>query len=235
MSLLKDLKLFTTAAHTCSYLPDRQAKTLFIDPLLNISPTLQTHLAEIGFRRSGSHTYRPHCESCMHCIPCRVSVDNFTFTKRFRRIIKRNADLSVIPINSIADNEFYDLYAQYINTRHKDGDMYPATREQYDSFLSSPCETTVFYAIREQKTLQGIIVCDRLQNALSAVYTFYQVNETRRSLGNFAILWQIEEARRLGLSYLYLGYWIRDCDKMNYKIQFRPLEMLFNGVWILLK
>lgn len=236
MTSLKDIKLYTTQAHPCSYLRGQQAKTLFIDPELPISQSLHTELSELGFRRSGSHIYRPHCLNCQSCVPCRVAVRDFSPNRRFRRIVSRNGDLSVTPLASIAEDEYYQLYAQYINTRHHDGDMYPATPEQFESFLASTCESTRFFSLRNAAgRLLGVIVCDLLDNGLSAVYTFYDIREDRRSLGGFAILWQIEEATRRGLPYVYLGYWIRDCRKMNYKIQYRPLELLVNGRWVLLK
>ncbi|MDT8397006.1 MAG: arginyltransferase [Pseudomonadales bacterium] len=232
MTALKDIRLFTTQSHPCSYLPERKARTLFIDPEYEISSELYTHLSEIGFRRSGSHMYRPQCDHCQHCIPCRVVVADFSPNKRFRRILKKNADLNICSVNSIRNSEFYTLYASYINTRHRDGDMYPATWEQYESFLANTCESTRFYAIRQGEKLLAVLVNDLLDNALSAIYTFYDVTATHRSLGSYAILWQIEEARRAGLPYLYLGYWIKDCDKMNYKTQYRPLEMRVRNHWV---
>lgn len=234
MSSLKNLKLFTTQPHPCSYLPDREARTLFLDPELEVSQELHTYLSEMGFRRSGLHMYRPHCDHCQSCIACRVVVDAFLPNRRFRRILKKNTDLEISRVDSIDSPEFYALYANYINHRHHDGDMYPASRDQYESFLANTCETTEYFAARDpQGRLLSVMVSDLLANALSAVYTFFAVDEAKRSLGNFCILWQIHEAQRLGLPYLYLGYWIRNCDKMNYKTQFRPLEMLVNGHWIL--
>lgn len=235
MSALKDIKLFTTQAHPCSYLAGEQARTLFIDPEFDVSARQHTELSELGFRRSGSHVYRPHCESCHSCVPCRVVVDRFRPNRRFRRILKRNADLAVEEVAGIDAEEYYALYSHYINTRHRDGDMYPASREQFQSFLVSGCETTRYFAFRDAGgRLLAVIVTDLLDNALSAVYTYYDTAEAQRSLGNFAILWQITEAARRGLPYLYLGYWIRDCGKMNYKTQYRPLEMLIKGRWALL-
>jgi len=136
-------------------------------------------------------------------------------------------------MDDIDNDECYALYETYINTRHKDGDMYPATREQYKSFLIQRCESTRFYRVRDgEDKLQAVMITDMLTNGLSSVYTFYAVDESNRSLGNFGILWQINEACRLNLPYVYLGYWIRDCDKMNYKLQFRPVELLLNQRWI---
>ena len=235
MCALKDIKLFTTQSHPCSYLPGQKAKTLFIDPEYTVQRGLHSHLSELGFRRSGHHIYRPHCDGCQRCIPCRVLTDRFEPHRRFRRIWKKNADLRVDQVANIDADEYYSLYARYIDTRHRDGDMYPATREQYDSFLTSGCDATVYYSIRDHSdTLLGVIVSDHLDNALSAVYTFYEPQQAKRSLGGFAILWQIAEARRLHLPYLYLGYWIRNCDKMNYKTQYKPLELLIHNRWVTL-
>lgn len=232
MTSLKDLKLFTTAEHDCSYLPGQRAKTLFIDPEFSIDSEFHTRLNEIGFRRSGAHIYRPHCQHCSACTPCRVLVNEFTPSRRFRRVLKRNEDLQVSPVNSIAEEPHYRLYEKYINTRHQDGDMFPASREQYRSFLLTCRKDTLFLEIRSpEATLLGVMICDRLLNGLSAVFTFYDPDLEKRSLGTYAILWQILTARRLKLTYLYLGYWIRDCQKMNYKTQFTPLELLCSDGW----
>tara|TARA_R110000824_G_scaffold288508_2_gene476570 strand:- start:140550 stop:141254 length:705 start_codon:yes stop_codon:yes gene_type:complete len=231
MESLKDLKLYTTAEHSCSYLPDKKAKTLFVDPEFIISREFHTRLNEIGFRRSGSHLYRPNCESCEQCIPCRVLVNEFEPGRRFMRVLKKNRDLKITPVESIAADEYFFLYESYINARHSDGDMYPAARDQYKSFLLTKRKDTIYLEIRSKEKLLAVMICDHLLNALSAVFTFYEPTMDKRSLGTFAILWQIELAKRLNLSYLYLGYWIRACKKMNYKTQFQPIELLYPGGW----
>jgi len=231
MSSLKDIKLFTTQSHACSYLPGEEARTLFIDPEYEVSTEFHTHLSEIGFRRSGAHMYRPHCSNCQHCVASRVIIERFTLNKRFRRILRRNEDLKVEVVDSIATDEYYLMYEKYINERHSDGDMFPASRDQFESFLLQACESTLFYRISSAERLVAVMITDLLSNGLSAVYTFYNINEQKRSLGNYAILWQIEEARRRKLPYVYLGYWIRDCDKMNYKLEYRPIELLLNQRW----
>jgi arginine-tRNA-protein transferase len=160
-------------------------------------------------------------------------VQSFEPGPRFKRVLKRNTDLVVTQVLNIADDEYYYMYKHYISVRHADGDMYPATREQYSSFLLSQCEGTQYFTIRKRGQLLGVMVCDRLDDAMSAVYTFYDPLEEKRSLGTFAILWQIMEARRLGLSHLYLGYWIRDSRKMRYKMDYQPMEMLVKQRWVL--
>ncbi len=110
--------------------------------------------------------------------------------------------------------------------------MYPPSVEQYASFLTSDWSETRFIEFRLEGRLLAVAVCDELEQGLSAVYTFYDPDDEKRSLGTFAVLWQIEESRRLGLPSLYLGYWIRECQKMNYKIGFRPIELLINGEWL---
>ncbi len=232
MSSLKDIKLFTTQSHPCSYLPGEEARTLFIDPEYPVSTEFHTHLSEIGFRRSGAHMYRPHCSNCQHCVASRVVVERFSPNKRYRRILRRNEDVTVSVVDDISTDEYYEMYEAYINNRHSDGDMYPASREQFESFLVKRCESTLFYRVSTKQKLLAVMIIDVLNNGLSAVYTFYDINEQKRSLGNFAILWQIEEARRRSLPYVYLGYWIRDCEKMNYKLQYRPIELLLNQRWI---
>ncbi len=231
MTSLKNLKLYTTSEHDCSYLPDQKAKTIFVDPEFKIDKEFHTRLNEIGFRRSGAHLYRPHCDNCAQCIPSRVLVNEFKPGSRFRRVMNKNNDLIVNPVNSIATEEHFKLYKKYINARHSDGDMYPPSREQYQSFLLTKREDSLYLEMRHGEILVGVMVCDRLHNALSAVFSFYDPALKNRSLGTFAILWQIEVAKRLQLAHLYLGYWIPDCQKMNYKSQFKPLELLCADGW----
>ncbi len=234
MTAISKLKIFATYPHDCSYLEDREATTLFVDPTANIDDGAYARLTEIGFRRSGTHIYRPHCGSCRACVPARIPVSLFEPGRRFRRILKRNQDLDVCSIDSIAGDKYYDLYARYINSRHQDGDMYPPSREQYDSFLSCDWESTRFYELSLDGEPLAIMVLDEMENGVSAVYTFFDPEYPARSLGVFAILWQVEHTQRLNLPALYLGYWIKECAKMSYKTQYRPLELYVNDEWILL-
>jgi len=234
MTSLKDIRLFTTQPHSCSYLEGEQAQTLFIDPDFLVDRACNSRLSELGFRRSGAHVYRPNCRNCQQCVSCRVLVFSFAPNRRFRRILKRNEDLVVTRVSDISSDEYYLLYKHYITVRHADGDMYPPTRDQYSSFLMKKCEGTSYYEMRAGDRLVGLMVSDHLENGLSAVYTFYDPLEEQRSLGTYAVLWQINLAHRLGLAHVYLGYWIRDSRKMNYKISFGPMEMLIRQQWVLI-
>ncbi|EDX90185.1 arginyltransferase [Alcanivorax sp. DG881] len=231
MTDLSTLRFFRTPAHSCSYLEDRQASTLFVDPQAQLSPELYSELSLLGFRRSGDYLYRPHCDSCNACIPARVRVDDFRPRRRHRRILKNNADLAVNREPARFSRELYNLYAAYINDRHGDGDMYPPSEEQFTNFLTCEWADTHFYGFRQQGKLVAVAVTDQLGDGLSAVYTFFDPALPERSLGVMALLWQIEQCQRLQLPYLYLGYWIRQCQKMSYKSQYQPLEILASGSW----
>jgi arginine-tRNA-protein transferase len=228
----KHLQLFATHPHPCSYLPDLEATTIFIDPEAEIDINAYSQLSESGFRRSGTHIYRPHCEGCQACISVRVPVKDFTPTRNQKRCLKQNSDLDIVVVNDIDTDEHYQLYQHYIDKRHRDGDMYPASREQYQGFLGSAWGATRYLEMRLDGVLIGVAVSDQIDNALSAIYTFFDCAHDKRSLGRFAVLHQIERAKTLNLDYLYLGYWIKQCDKMSYKSQYRPLEVLVGQEWL---
>lgn len=232
MTSISELGFFATSAHDCSYLEGREATTLFVDPLAPIDKHLYSALAEAGFRRSGNQIYRPWCQSCSACIPVRVLVGRFSGDKRHRRIWRRNRDLAMNRMPPQFTDEYFLLYQRYINARHADGDMYPANAEQFESFLVSGRPEVWFYEFRAHDELLAVAVVDELDDGLSAVYTFFDPGCGKRSLGVFAVLWLIEEARRQGLQHLYLGYWIKQCQKMSYKTDYKPIEMLINNTWI---
>ena len=229
------IRLFRTAAHACSYLDDRQAATIFVDPELPIDKSLNSRLSDYGYRRSGAHLYRPDCDTCKACIACRISIHHFQLTRRYKRLWNRNQDLQVVETSDLDSNESFALYKRYINTRHRDGDMYPATLEQYNAFIRTGVGSTQYYKFYLEGKLAAVGVTDVLEQGLSAVYTFFDPDLAKRSLGNYVILFQLEKVRQLQLQYLFLGYWIKDCAKMHYKSTFRPIEMLVEGKWLLVR
>jgi arginyl-tRNA--protein-N-Asp/Glu arginylyltransferase len=230
-SSLRDLKVYTTYPHTCSYLSDQEATTLFVDPRQPVDQKLYSKLSVLGFRRSGNHIYRPHCTHCNACTPARIPVAGFAPRRGQRRIWQRNQDLRVIGTDDINDDAAFDLYHRYISLRHSDGDMYPPDREQYQAFLNSVWNCTRYFRFYDKGQLIAVAVVDQLEDGLSAIYTFFDPLADKRSLGAYAILWEVEQAREMGLDYLYLGYWIRDCQKMSYKADYRPLQVYINSRW----
>lgn len=229
---LGDKQFFLTPAHPCSYLEGRNARTLFLDPREAVSSATYSALTYAGFRRSGSHLYRPYCEGCEACIPVRVPVATFHWSRRFRRIRNANRSVEVTAREATFAKRYFDLYARYIEARHADGDMYPPTEDHFKSFLMSSWSSSLFLTLEEHGRLLGVAVTDRVADGLSAIYTFFDPALTKRSLGVFAVLSQIEYCAANGMPYLYLGYWIRDCAKMRYKIDYRPIELLIRNRWV---
>jgi arginyl-tRNA--protein-N-Asp/Glu arginylyltransferase len=228
---LDQLRFYITTPTPCSYLPGRRAATMFVDPFSQMTMETYSRLALHGFRRSGEHVYKPRCESCNECIPARIPVNAYQPNRAQKRTWKKNQDLSVIEVAPVFKEEHFQLYQRYLASRHPGGGMDNPTTVQYLSFLTSSWSKTVFYEFRLQEQLIAIAVTDHLDVGLSAVYTFFDPDFGNRSLGTFAILREIHETRRLGKIWLFLGYWIKDCQKMSYKDQFRPLEILRDGKW----
>lgn len=229
---LAQLKFFATPPHPCSYLDDRRATTLFVDPAAEIDNGLYSALSALGFRRSGRHVYRPHCDGCTACIPVRIPSAEFLPRRSQQRILRRNADLKVRIRPPRLTEENYALYARYIEQRHSDGDMYPPSPDQFRSFLLCEWSETLFVEFHAGNQLLAVAVTDQVGDGLSAIYTFYDPDAARRSLGVHAILWQLQHASETGRPYLYLGYWIKQCQKMSYKTDYRPLEMFVGERWI---
>ena len=231
MSGYDRIKVYQTQEHPCSYLQHRDSQSVFIDPQITVDRKTFTYLSEMGFRRSGDFIYRPNCKNCESCISTRIPIQEFKPSRSHRRIIKRNADLEVRLTEPALTNENYQLFSDYIYARHADGDMFPPSEEMFDSFLVQTRSQTEFLQLYLGDELIAVSVVDQLDNALSAIYTFFSPNHEKRSLGTYCILQQLELASARDLDYLYLGYWVKECQKMAYKIQFRPIELLINEQW----
>jgi len=231
---INQLRLYSTAPHPCSYLEDEEACTLFIDPEADIDfPTL-SYLNERGFRRSGEHIYKPNCLNCQACISYRVLIKGFKFSRNQRRIFKKNQDVNFVISSDISSEVHYQLYKQYIEERHKEGDMYPPSRQQYESFLGNPLGNTFYLEAYIGEKLIAVAVTDHCHNGLSSVYSFFDPSYENRSLGQLLIQQQIHMAGGAGFDYLYLGYWIKNSNKMNYKSRYKPAEIYLNKRWIAL-
>ncbi len=225
-------KLGITKTFTCNYLPEEQERLLIaVDERLHNNNSY-TWLMTQGFRRSGEQSYRPHCPQCNACQSVRVLVDHFKATKSQKRSIKRNNHLIIKHSDHLKDS-YYPLFESYINTYHQDGSMYPANYDQFKSFLSSTLTKQLFIETWQDTTLVCVAVTDVLINGLSAVYTFYHPKHKSAGLGVFSILTQINTCQKFKLPYLYLGYQIDACQKMNYKNRYSPYERFVDGHWLL--
>lgn len=227
----KILRFFASPSHSCSYLENREATSLIADPFFPKDKLIYTKLVENGFRRSGEHLYQPYCEKCSECIPIRIPVNDFNPSRNQKRALKSNQDLTVNIINAIFLEEHFLLYRKYLSTRHAGAGMDNPTEEDYQNFLWSSWSDTKLFEFRLDKKLIAIAVVDELQTAYSAVYTFFDPKLKQRSLGKYAILYLIDYTIENGFNWLYLGYWIAGCNKMNYKIDYQPAECFIGRQW----
>lgn len=225
------VRLFQTLPHTCGYYAERTAQNLVIDPAAPQLDKLYGPALEHGFRRAGGHLYFPQCPQCQACTPCRIDVEHFRPDRTQRRCLRRNADLSVVECMAGYNAERHTLYQHYLRRRHAGGGMDEADASDFRRFLTAPWSPTLFLEFRRGNRLLGVAVTDVCLTGLSAVYTFFDPDEGARSLGTFAILQQVDLARRRGIPWLYLGFWIEGHPKMDYKRRFRPLEVRTAGGW----
>jgi arginine-tRNA-protein transferase len=225
------IPLYLTTAHECSYLDDQSAQSVYVHPSCSLTNDLYAQLIEQGFRRSGDEVYRPQCGQCSACIPVRLAVEQFKPNRRQKRCLIKNRHIKVEVKPAAFEWAHYELYIHYQMIRHGSGDMAKASPEEYLSFLGSAWCDTKFVEFSIDNELAGVAVVDQFENALSAVYTFFNPKFASASLGVYAVLWQIEQARSLQKDFLYLGYWIKACQKMSYKSDYQPLQVLVDGQW----
>lgn len=232
--MTRSIPLFLSQPHACDYLPEETAQTAFLPHLDEMTPALYEQLLQQGFRRSGDMVYRPHCPHCRACVPTRVPVQRFRPSRSQRRIWNKNRDVRIFESEARFEQKHFSLYLKYQHQRHPGGDMASFSEQDYRDFFCRSFADSQFLEFHLDSKLIAIAVTDRMPSSLSAVYTIFDPDFETRSLGSYAILQQIELARLQQRDYLYLGYTIRRCQKMRYKIAYQPIEVFLNDRWITL-
>lgn len=241
---LHKLQFYVTTGYSCGYLPNKLAQSLIASPQHLIDANVYSSLIQQGFRRSGKFAYRPHCENCRECVPVRITLQDFTSSRSQKRAYKQHQNLIATVLPVAFYEEHFALYAAYQKARHssqelenddklnKDEKPEQDNAEQYRNFLCQTNVESVLVEFREDDQLKMVSVIDIVGDGISAVYTFYNTNDLQTSYGTYNVLWQIEWAKSFNLPYLYLGYWIKDSQKMAYKQNFKPLEKFIDGEWV---
>lgn len=238
---------YITAPQPCPYLKNRRERKLFTHLTKEKPQILIDNLLRGGFRRSQNIAYMPYCDNCTSCVSVRIVVDEFTPKRSLKRSLTKNLDLKVKRIQPLPTVEQYDLFRSYLTERHANGEMADMSVIDYsvmieesviDTFITEyrlPCKTAVHHRNSQKSDhspLVGVALCDFLSDGISMVYSFYDTTLQARSLGTYIIVEHIEYARRLGLPYVYLGYWINGSKKMKYKTRFKPQEQLTPNGWV---
>jgi leucyl-tRNA---protein transferase len=235
-------QFYLTAPSPCPYLPGREERKVFTHLVGERAPELNDLLTHGGFRRSQSIAYRPACETCRACVSVRVVVEEFRPTRSMRRVAERNGDLVAEMRVPMPTSEQYSVFRGYLDSRHRDGGMADMTVLDYAMMVEDSHVETRIVEFRRRGPdsritgrgngpLLGVALTDVLSDGLSMVYSFFDPDAGERSLGTFIILDHIARARRLGLPYVYLGYWVKGSKKMDYKGRFLPQERLTGDGW----
>ena len=223
---------YTTAPLPCPYLAGRTERKIVTELTGPEAEPLHDRLSRAGFRRSHNIAYSPVCPGCHACIPIRIDASHFQPDRTQRRIARSNADLVGETVPARATAEQFALFQRYQRARHQDGDMAAMGFYDYRAMVEDTPITTGLIEFRDAGgRLFGACLTDWLSDGLSAVYSFYDPEAEKRSLGTHAVLWLVERAVTLGLPYVYLGYWVPQSRKMAYKARFRPSEILTGGQW----
>ena len=227
----KPLNLRITRSHECAYLENRAEQRLAAD--ISEAPHLHDQLAESGFRRVENWVYRPVCSSCNACIPIRVNAQKFSMSKNIKRIITKNRHIQKCHLDNNADEEAYELFKNYLNSRHNDGQMATMSFSEFHSMIhNSPIDTFMIKYRDGNDELIACILMDSQRDGLSAVYSFFNPNQEKQSIGTFLILDSILLTKELSKKWLYLGYLVKNSPKMAYKARFKPYQLYVNGKWM---
>lgn len=234
---IPQLTYYMTSPEPCDYVSGNSSRIIFVSPDEDLDEQTFSTLSQEGFCRSGTMVYRPNCLVCHQCLSCRVPVRNFKMSSMQKKAWKRNQDLHMNIISSSqATEQHFDLYHRYIQARHANSVMADdLDYQQFENFLVQSKGNSIFLELYLNENLIAVSVCDYVNDGLSAVYHFFEPDYHARSLGTFSVLKQIEYVKSLDLNYLYLGYWVPNSAKMQYKINYQPLEIYHHRQWYRLK
>lgn len=227
----ENAQFYLTAPTECPYLEGKQERKLFTHLSGRRAQGLHQLLADNGFRRSQNLVYRPNCENCSACKSARVFVKGFEPNKKHRRVLKANKDVLAQVIAPEASDEQFDLFARYLAARHNSGGMTQMAEDDYQDMVEdTPVNSSLIeYRLpgtgRELGALIGVALTDNMADGFSMVYSFFDPDYSKRSLGNLMILDHISRAQQASLDFVYLGYWVQNSPKMDYKSQYRPLQV----------
>lgn len=224
-------KLYMSAPHNCSYILGQTASTLMLEPDYPLNDDQFAVLLKSGYRRSGDIVYKPHCHACNACISVRIPVWEFVPSRAQKRCYRRNRDVHNEILSPCFRKEHFDLFCRYQSWRHSGDALDHNNSVRYRQFMIDSMVKTLFMEFRIDNELVAMSVCDLPHRGISAVYTIFDPDREKRGLGTFAIMKQIEYAKEYNLDYVYLGYWIKQCHKMNYKTRFKPLEGFIDKEW----
>jgi leucyl-tRNA---protein transferase len=230
----KNIRFYLTAAQPCPYLDGRRERKVFAALDGKDALELNDSLTHAGFRRSQNIAYRPACDMCAACVSVRVPTSTFKLTKRWRRIVNANQDIVARLVPAQVSYEQYSLLQKYLKLRHLDAGMSDMSIFDYSTMVEETSVRThvVEYRIGDDKgPLVACALVDALADGLSLVYAYFDPEYDKRSLGSFVILDHIRQAAVVDMPYLYLGYWIKGSLKMDYKVNFRPIEALGASGW----
>ncbi len=212
----------------CPYFSGRRALSVY-HTLKNPSTEMADIYLNEGWRRFGNFFFRPNCENCSNCIPLRIEIEKFKPTKSMRRSLNKNKLIRLeigIPEASIEKVNLYNHY-HFHQMKKKKWSFYKFDLETYRVYFCEPMAfAKEFRYFDSSGRLVGVGYVDFQTDALSSVYFFYHKDWASSSPGFFSMLTEIEQAKLFGLKYYHLGYYVKGCLDMNYKLRFQPYELL---------
>ena len=229
--VLEKIQFYVTTKYSCGYIDGQDAQSIVATPYKNVNNKNFNSLVLNGFRRSGQYVYKPNCKDCSACIPIRLLVSNFNLSRSQKRVKKCLGNLSVKLLPLTFNEEHYNLYVEYQKKRHPSNTESEDSKADYNDFLVRSNVNSKLVEFRLNNQLKIVSIIDIIDDGISAVYTFYDCSDEKLSLGTMSIIWLLELCKKENLSFLYLGYWINESQKMKYKTNFKPYELMIEGVW----